>query len=104
MSFKGFGFMHKGVLHGGPAIFLYGDGDVISYSKMLNGRGFGIRRFYCPQDTKQRVTSNESTDISGFATSVTEIIDSLPHGRGMCLLEDGRIFLGERRNGKLAKG
>jgi len=38
MSFKGFGFMKKGVLDGGSAIFYTRDHRVYSYSMMVQGR------------------------------------------------------------------
>jgi len=38
MSFEGFGFMNKGVLSGGPAIFFTQDSRVYSYSSMIEGR------------------------------------------------------------------
>ena len=60
--------MSEGRINGGPAMFVRGDGERISFDFMKNGRGEGLARVYYKNGLTSKVISNkELTNTSGWA-------------------------------------
>jgi hypothetical protein len=70
-SFSGVGVFKEGVLHGGPAVFINGDGWVRSFSQMVDGRasGWGTLHYRegCEMNTNTKKTETDVSGMLGYA-------------------------------------
>ena len=86
----------EGDLHGGPALFVRGDGSRFLYSYMYHGRPSGEGIWFRPDGFKAHVSSIKlKQDVSGEASYVGDFDDGKFHGQGKFFFTKGSTFLGE---------
>ncbi len=94
-SFNGVGLMMEGELHGGPALFIRGDGNRFSYSYMYQGRPQGEGVWFRADGFKAHVNQARlKMDVGGEAFYVGEFDDGKFHGPGKFFFTKGFIFTG----------
>ena len=92
------GVFVEGVLSGGPAFFISGDGYSISFSWMKNGRPANgcLERVYYPVGQQIPVTSaNTKSDVSGCIYSAAHVNSNRDRqGLGKTFYDSGNVCQG----------
>ena len=94
-SFNGVGLMLEGELHGGPSLFVRGDGSRFVYSYMYQGRPQGEGIWFRADGFKAHVSNPRlKSDVSGEAFYIGEFDDGKYHGSGKFFFTKGYVFTG----------
>ena len=98
LTFKGMGVFVEGVLSGGPAFFINGDGRSYSFSWMKDGRPANgcLERAYWPEGWQIPVTSaNTKSDASGCIQKAVHVDSNRDRqGLGKKFWDDGNVEQG----------
>ncbi|TNV79523.1 hypothetical protein FGO68_gene3021 [Halteria grandinella] len=98
LNFSGVATFNKGIIDGGSAIFLCGDGQKFVFSSMKKGRPFGCGKKYLFNAFETNfLTINKKINVGGWAQYLGNFHDAQFHGQGALMVCDpqGTLFHGK---------